>query len=159
VRFRFAVLIATLGTVAVAACGSSGAYSGPSSTTPTTHVNAAPGAAATTVTTGNTALGKVLVDSKGMTLYGLTTDSKGTSTCADACASVWPPLTIEGTSLPAGLDAKLFSIVSRRDGTQQLEAGKWPLYRFAGDSAPGDTNGQGSEIFFVVTPNGTLHKT
>ena len=34
-----------------------------------------------------------------------------------------------------------------------LKAGAWPLYRFAGDAAPGDTNGQGSGgVWFVVGP-------
>ena len=69
------------------------------------------------------------------------------------------PLTVDGTILPAKLDATIFSVVSRPEGSHQLTAGKWPLYRFSGDAAPGDTNGQGSGgVWFVVTPNGTLHK-
>jgi len=37
--------------------------------------------------------------------------------------------------------------------------GKWPLYRFAGDAAPGDTNGQGSGgSWFVIGTNGKLIK-
>ena len=112
------------------------------------------------VKTASTSLGEVLVDAKGLTLYGLTQDDKGTPTCVDACANAWPPLTVDSTSLPAQLDPTIFSVVSRPDGSHQLEAGKWPLYRFAGDAAPGDTNGQGSAgMFFVVTPSGTLHKT
>jgi predicted lipoprotein with Yx(FWY)xxD motif len=40
-----------------------------------------------------------------------------------------------------------------------LKVGKWPLYRFAGDAAPGDTNGQGSGgVFFVVGADGKLIK-
>ena len=30
------------------------------------------------------------------------------------------------------------------DGQFQLEAGRWPLYRYAGDSGVGDVYGQGS---------------
>jgi predicted lipoprotein with Yx(FWY)xxD motif len=31
----------------------------------------------------------------------------------------------------------------------------WPLYHFAGDSAPGDTNGQGlNDVWFVVGADG-----
>ena len=31
----------------------------------------------------------------------------------------------------------------------------WPLYFFSGDSAPGDTNGQGvGDVWYVVGPDG-----
>ena len=53
----------------------------------------------------------------------------------------------------------MFTVVPRLDGTNQLKAGKWPLYRFAGDAAPGDANGQGSGgVWFVVDPHGGLIK-
>ena len=36
-----------------------------------------------------------------------------------------------------------------------LKIGDWPLYRFAGDAAPGDINGQGvGEVWYVVGPTG-----
>jgi predicted lipoprotein with Yx(FWY)xxD motif len=111
------------------------------------------------VATGKTGLGQALVTADGLTLYGLTKDSDGTPTCVDKCAQAWPPLIVDGDQLPAGLDAKLFSVVARPDGTHQLKAGKWPLYRFAGDDAPGATNGQGSgTVWFVVAPDGKLIK-
>ena len=57
------------------------------------------------------------------------------------------------------LDAQLFTAVDREDGSQQLKAGKWPLYRFAGDEAEGDISGQGSGgIWFAVRPDGSLVK-
>jgi predicted lipoprotein with Yx(FWY)xxD motif len=151
-RFPYLVAATALGAIALAACGSGGSYGSSSVATIAT-----PGTVA--VKTANTSLGKVLVDAKGLTLYGLTQDSNGTPTCVEACANAWPPLTVNGTNLPAQLDAKIFSVVSRPDGSHQLEAGKWPLYRFVGDAAPGDTNGEGSAgMFFVVTPSGTLRK-
>jgi predicted lipoprotein with Yx(FWY)xxD motif len=108
----------------------------------------------------HTKLGDVLADAEGHTLYGLTKDSNGTSTCKDACADAWPPLVIDGNPAVAnGLDAKLFTTTDRGDGTKQLKAGKWPLYRFAGDAAEGDVNGQGSGgVWFAVRPDGTLVK-
>jgi predicted lipoprotein with Yx(FWY)xxD motif len=157
---RFPHLVAAaLGAITLAACGSGGSYSSPSTTKP---VSASPitTAKAVTATTADSSLGKVLVDAKGLTLYGLTKDTNGTPTCVDACANAWPPLIVDSTSLPAGLDAKVFSVVSRPDGSDQLKAGTWPLYRFAGDTAAGDTKGQGSAgVWFVVTPNGALHKS
>ena len=42
----------------------------------------------------------------------------------------------------------------RRD-TYTVHMGDWPLYRFAGDAAPGDVNGQGvGEVWYVVGPLG-----
>ena len=111
------------------------------------------------VTLAETDLGEVLVDADGMTLYGFTKDEDGTPTCEGACADAWPPAVVEGDELPAGLNPDVFSVVERPDGTHQLKAGKWPLYRFAGDSEPGDTNGQGSGgVWFVVDGLGGLVK-
>ena len=156
-RIHRLVATAALGALALAACGSSSYSSGSSTSKP-----AAPIATNTTgaapVKTGSSSLGPVLTDANGLTLYGLTKDSGGTPTCAAACATAWPPLTVDAASLPRGLDAKIFSVVARPDGTHQLKAGKWPLYRFAGDAGAGDVNGQGTAGFFVVMPNGSLNK-
>ena len=58
-----------------------------------------------------------------------------------------------------GLDAALFSKVTRKDGTSQLKVGKWPVYLYAGDGAPGDVNGEGSGgTWFVISPDGSLIK-
>ena len=58
-----------------------------------------------------------------------------------------------------GLDQPLFSTVDRPDGSMQLKMGKWPLYTFSGDAAPGDVNGQGSGgSWFVVAQDGKLVK-
>lgn len=106
-----------------------------------------------------TPLGTTLVDTDGLTLYGFTPDgdADGTPTCTDACAEAWPPLLVDGADLPDGLDSAVFSVVERPDGDPQLKAGDWPLYRFAGDAAPGDVNGQGSGgSWFAVAPDGSL---
>jgi predicted lipoprotein with Yx(FWY)xxD motif len=144
--------------LALAACG--GGYG---SDEPSTAADGRDAAAAPEATTdapvgqGDTSLGTVLVDAEGLTLYGLTDDTAGVSTCDGACADAWPPLTVDGPDLPAGLDADVFSVVERSDGTFQLKAGEWPLYRFAGDAGPGDTNGQGSGgVWFAAAPDGSL---
>lgn len=112
------------------------------------------------VETANTDAGEALVDANGLTLYGFTQDVDAVPTCNDACADAWPPLIVEGTELPAGLDAAVFSLAERADGSMQLIAGVWPLYRFAGDAEPGDINGQESGgVWFIAAPDGSLIKT
>jgi predicted lipoprotein with Yx(FWY)xxD motif len=94
----------------------------------------------------------ILTDDQGMTLYRLTRDQNGTSSCFDACATAWPPVLVD--ALPAGADAALaqnLGLRPRPDGTQQLTFKNQPLYHYVGDSQPGDTNGQGSGgVWFVV---------
>ncbi len=116
-------------------------------------------AAGPIVDVGTTELGDVLVDGNGISLYGFLEDTNGLPTCDGACADAWPPLTVPSADLPEGLDAEIFSVVERNDGTFQLSAGIWPLYLFAGDAAPGDTTGQGSgDVWFLATPDGGLFK-
>jgi predicted lipoprotein with Yx(FWY)xxD motif len=45
-----------------------------------------------TVKVSNSGLGKILVDSKGRTLYRFSKDSGRKSACTGACATAWPPL-------------------------------------------------------------------
>ena len=91
--------------------------------------------------------------------YTYDKDTAGQSACDDKCAEAWPPVIVDSADLPAGLDANVFSVVDRADGSHQLKAGKWPLYHFAGDSAPGDVNGQGSGgVWFVLDPAAKLIK-
>lgn len=127
--------------------------------TSTTKPGAAPAPTGTLVGTAKTALGTIVTDAKGLTLYGFLNDVDRKPSCDDACAQAWPPILVDGSKLPDGLDPKVYSVVQRHDGTWQLAAGKWPLYRFGGDAAKGDTNGQGSGTkWFVVAPDGSLIK-
>jgi predicted lipoprotein with Yx(FWY)xxD motif len=50
-------------------------------------------AAGTTVAIAKTPIGRILVDSKGRTLYDFPPDHQGMSVCYGACAALWPPLT------------------------------------------------------------------
>lgn len=116
-----------------------------------------PAAGGEIVSVAESDLGQILVDSDGLTLYGFTNDVGGTSSCYDTCAATWPPLTVEGDELPAGLDSGVFSLTEREDGTNQVVAGDWPLYLYAADTAAGEANGQGfGGIWYVVAPDGTL---
>jgi predicted lipoprotein with Yx(FWY)xxD motif len=109
------------------------------------------------IATASTDLGEILTDEGGLSLYGFTEDVDGEPSCSGACGDAWPPLLIGGPDLPSDLDPSVFSVVTRADGTFQLRAGPWPLYRFAGDAGPGDVNGQGSgEVWFLAAPDGSL---
>jgi predicted lipoprotein with Yx(FWY)xxD motif len=117
----------------------------------------APANAAVSLRTAESSLGTIIVDPDGMTLYAFTDDTNGTPTCFDACARVWPASQVAGEPVSGeGISAPLRAVDAPGGGTMVV-AGKWPLYRFAGDAAPGDTNGQGSGgVWFVVAPDGTL---
>jgi predicted lipoprotein with Yx(FWY)xxD motif len=93
-------------------------------------------------------LGRVLVDSKKRTLYMLSSDGKNQSTCSGACAANWPPAKApKKPKLATGLKKKKLKVIIRSDGSKQLAYAGHPLYRFIGDSKPGDTNGEGINAF------------
>ncbi len=118
---------------------------------------ASDGAGGATVATAESDLGTILVDADGRTLYAFTPDTEGVPTCIDDCADAWPPAIVDGEIDAGDLDASVFTLVEHPAGGQQLKAGDFPLYLFAGDVAPGDVNGQGSgDVWFVVAPDGTL---
>ncbi|HMK12743.1 MAG TPA: hypothetical protein VK461_14220 [Acidimicrobiales bacterium] len=129
---------------------SGAAYGGGSASTP--------GSTQVTVKTSASKLGTILVDSQGRTLYAFTNDANGMPTCDGACADAWPPVAADGnTTVGGGVGAGLLSMVPRADHTSQLKVGKWPVYLYAGDGAPGDVNGQGSGgSWFVLAPDGSL---
>ncbi|MGB7859774.1 MAG: hypothetical protein WBM90_04695 [Acidimicrobiia bacterium] len=106
------------------------------------------------LTVSDGALGTMLVDGEGKTLYLFIPDNQGDSTCNDSCEATWPPLTGD-FSAGDGIDAALIGSATRGDGSKQVTYNGWPLYYFASDSAPGDANGQGlSDVWFVVSPAG-----
>jgi predicted lipoprotein with Yx(FWY)xxD motif len=103
-------------------------------------------------------LGDFVVDADGRTLYIFLNDSPGTSACSAECAADWPPATVDGTSPSAGegVTAELGTL-ERDDGSLQLTLDGWPLYRYAGDAAAGDTSGEGvGGVWFVGRPDGTV---
>jgi predicted lipoprotein with Yx(FWY)xxD motif len=82
--------------------------------------NAAP-AKATIVSTANTSLGRVLVNSRGHTLYMFGADKNDKSACSGQCAVNWPPLIASGkTQAAAGVKASLLGTTKRTDGRMQV---------------------------------------
>jgi predicted lipoprotein with Yx(FWY)xxD motif len=148
--------------------GGAGTATGPT-TTPAYGQSATPGTtapattvapAAATITVAKTSLGNVLADAQGRTLYAFTKDVDGTPTCTDACAKAWPPATVSGDASAAPGITAAVTVIDAPGGGKMMKVGKWPVYRFAGDAAPGDTNGQGSGgSWFVIGADGKLVKS
>lgn len=168
IRTRSAVVGLSLFAFLVAACGggatpSPSASSAAPSVTPSVAASDAPSASASasasadaTVQTGESEFGTILVDAEGRTLYAFTADTAGESTCYDACADAWPPLTVTGDPV-AGEGVAALTTVERTDGSLQVKIGDWPLYYFANDTAPGQTRGQAvNDVWWVVSPEGEL---
>jgi predicted lipoprotein with Yx(FWY)xxD motif len=159
-RSRQAVLVtAAVAATLLAACGggSGGAAGGGSSATTTSAASTA-AAAAPAVKVAKTALGDVLTDPSGRTLYMFDPDKQGASACYAQCAQAWPPLTARGTpGAGAGADASLLGTTKRREGTTQVTYGRWPLYYFAPDKKAGDVKGQAvGGVWWVVSADGQV---
>ena len=113
-------------------------------------------AAGTVNVASNATLGQILVDSKGMTLYMFKKDEPDKSNCSANCLKAWPPLTIAGEPKAGdGVDPSLLGLAKLDDGSQIVTYNHMPLYYFAKDTQPGDTNGQEvNDVWYVVAPNG-----
>jgi len=146
-----AAAAATTTATTAAADSSGGGYAVPASSAP------AAAAASTTLTLIDSSHGKILADAQGHTLYIFTKDSPGTSACADQCAKAWPPAMVTGTPTAAtGITASALTAITRADGTTQVAINGQPLYYFSGDSAVGDTNGEGTNgVWFVAGASGS----
>jgi predicted lipoprotein with Yx(FWY)xxD motif len=157
----------TLAAVAILAAACSTASSSTASSTTTTSpasaaassapTTPAPSAAgsALTLKTAKGSKGIWLTNSAGRALYVYTLDKGKASECYGACAKAWPPLTTTGPVTISGqftVSADL-GVITRTDGTKQVTYGGHPLYYFAGDTAPGQTKGDGvGGKWFLVGP-------
>jgi predicted lipoprotein with Yx(FWY)xxD motif len=142
-----ALVVAAL---ALAACGGSS----DSDATPKTA-----GGSPATIGVADGSLGKILVDSKGRTLYLFQKDAGRESTCFGECALNWPPLLVSGAPTEgSGANPALVGTSSRPGGKQQVTYNGHPLYLFEGDRNAGDTNGEGVNAFggswYALSPAG-----
>lgn len=87
---------------------------------------------------------RVLTDAKGFTLYWFTLDTPRSSRCERSCAALWPPLIGRPVAGP-GVSGRLGTIV-RPGGARQVTYDGHPLYTYAGDSSPGQANGNGLDV-------------
>jgi predicted lipoprotein with Yx(FWY)xxD motif len=107
------------------------------------------GAAGAVVAVHPTALGRILVDGQGRTLYLFAKDTGSTSTCVGGgCTSVWPPAAVDGSpQATAGALAADLATITRPDGGTQLSYHGHPLYYYVGDRRAGDVAGQNLDQF------------
>ena len=164
-RLRAVSAAAVLGLALVAAaCGSSSGTSTSTSTASSAAATSSVSGAATVVKMTHGAHGVYLTDGSGRALYLWMGDAGGTSHCSGACAQAWPPLATKGTPVAAGgVTGGKLTTITRSDGSRQVVYNGHPLYRFAGDTGPGSTTGQGSNGFgakwWLVTPAGAAITT
>jgi predicted lipoprotein with Yx(FWY)xxD motif len=141
--------------IVAAACGSS---TSSGSSNPTAAATTPSSSTALIKTATATISGKsetILTDAQGKTLYYFTPDTATTSACTGSCAQNWPPLIATGSGSPTSataLPGKLTTLTTARGN--MVEYNGHLLYTFAGDSGPGQTNGEGKlGKWFVATPD------
>jgi predicted lipoprotein with Yx(FWY)xxD motif len=101
----------------IAGCASSSSSS-PAGGAPNTGQT---GSGASTLKTQSTAIGTVLVDPSGHTVYELVGDTAAKQTCTSSCQVIWPPVNANGS---------------------QMVVNGHPAFTFAADTSPGQTKGQ-----------------
>jgi len=142
----------------ITACGSYGSSAYGASTSPSSNgrypgVTSSPAGtpeppAPTMVALRNSALGPILVDGSGRTLYLFEADKADVSTCNGDCAAVWPPLTAHGTPVAgAGINQSLLATTTRNDGSLEVVYNGHPLYYFVSDKQAGDVTGEAISSF------------
>jgi predicted lipoprotein with Yx(FWY)xxD motif len=107
---------------------------------------------ATVSSASNSTLGEeIVVDAQGRTLYALSPETTHHLLCKSSeCLKFWPPLTVRSskTKLLAGHGVHgHLAILRRSNGVLQVTLGGLPLYRYSGDQAKGDANGQSIHSF------------
>ena len=116
---------------ALAAIGSAAAFAagegGGAQTAAETHTSTAKAI----VALKKTALGEVLVDGRGRTLYLFLKDKNRQSLCTGSCAQFWPPLVSTGKPTASrGVRVALLGLITRVDGRRQVTYAGHPLYTF-----------------------------
>ena len=90
----------------------------------------------------STALGKILTNGRGFTLYMFTTDMRNHNMCLGirGCPSVWPALATSGKPLAgSGVKTSLLGMINVGSGKRQVTYAGHPLYTYSGDTGPRST--------------------
>ena len=107
----------------------------------------------------HTALGNMLVDGNGRTLYLFLADKPDRSTLSREGLAVWPAFTSAlKPQAKGGVSAAHIATIEQADGQRQVTYYGHPLYYYVGDKASGETKGQGLKEFgalwYVVSKQG-----
>lgn len=162
-------LLGVMSALAMTALAGCGAEAPKAASTPTAAATQAATAAATSAATSTASAAAsvptlrsakagaadVLVDAKGLTLYTFKNDeaAPGKSVCNAACATNWPPVVVTATATKDAALTGEVGTITRDDGTKQATYRGKPLYRFAADTAPGETKGATIANWAVATPS------
>ncbi|MCU1681430.1 MAG: lipoprotein [Amycolatopsis sp.] len=148
-RIRHTLFALPLLGLVLAACGATAGQAttnGATTTVPTVKVS-------------QTAVGQVLADQTGRTLYAFTKDKDKPAACDADCVAVWPVMAGKAAA-GDGVTASLLGEAKESDSLTQVTYKGWPLYYYVGDSVPGDVNGTGIDTaWFPLSPDGSLLKT
>ena len=125
-------------TVAATATPSDTPTDTPSPTAPASPIDGPGGIVIHTDETGS-----FLIAPNGSSLYTFDNDEPGISNCTGECIANWPAFSTEEQLTGGQGVAGTFDTLTRDDGSLQVTYNDAPLYLFAGDAAPGDTNGDG----------------
>jgi predicted lipoprotein with Yx(FWY)xxD motif len=151
--------LATLAVVAAALVGATGvlaARQGPAKAKATVKIS----------TRKVAGLGRVLTNSRGLTLYMFVPDKRKKVTCVSVCARIWPPVKLPAgakISASGGVKAKLLKSDKDPAGGRVVTYDRWPLYTYAGDRKPGVATGQALNLngglWYVLATSGKVIKT
>lgn len=94
--------------------------------------------------------GGMIVDDEGMTLYTFDKDTTpGSSACTGGCMSLWPAAIADSYDKASGE----WGLMPAADGKHQWTYKGHPLYRFSGDKAAGQKNGDGFRgVWHIARP-------
>jgi predicted lipoprotein with Yx(FWY)xxD motif len=97
--------------------------------------------------------GSVLVNSRGLSLYLLTSEKGNKVTCtqANSCTSYWfgtrLPAGSHGAAAGTGVRSSLLGTAKDPTGHILVSYATYPLYTFAGDTGAGQSRGEGTSTF------------
>lgn len=113
----------------------------------------------------HTALGNILTNGRGFTLYAFSRDGRNHDRCVSigGCTGTWPPLmTSAGPLHGPGIKSRLLGTIKLPSGARQVTYAGHPLYTYIADGGPGQTFYVGVSQFggtwYAVNPAGQIVK-
>jgi predicted lipoprotein with Yx(FWY)xxD motif len=95
---------------------------------------------------------QILTTGTGLTLYYRTSDVPPNAVCTGACAQAWPPLLAQGQIITSMTITSGQLTIQQTANGKQVEYNGHPLYTYVGDTAAGQTKGQGvGNVWFTVS--------